>query len=101
MAATPEPEEEEKTPATETEVAPEVDMEVWMQRIRSGWTLTTAAGITIGELYLIVSLELQVVSCILALISQNKVIKQRFHFLFISLLTRSMAQKNSLNAAPQ
>lgn len=56
MTATPEPEEEEKAPAGETEVTkPEVDMEVWMQRIRNGWTLTTAAGITIGELYLIVS----------------------------------------------
>lgn len=57
MVATPEPEEEEKAPAAEAEVTPEVDMEVWMQRIRSGWTLASATGITVGELYLIVSLE--------------------------------------------
>lgn len=66
MAATPEPEEEEKAPAAETNVTPEVDMEVWMQRIRSGWTLASAAGVTIGELYLIVSQVLWVISCILS-----------------------------------
>ncbi|XP_063888379.1 mucin-2-like isoform X2 [Scylla paramamosain] len=51
-ATTPEPEEEEKPP-TETVEAVEVDMKAWMQKIRSGWTLASATGISIGELYLI------------------------------------------------
>lgn len=62
MAATPEP-EEEKAQAAETNVAAQVNMEVWMQRIRSGWTLASAAGITVGELYLIVSLKFSISSC--------------------------------------
>ena len=54
-ATTPEPEEEEKPPSTETVETVEVDMKAWMQKIRSGWTLASATGISIGELYLIVS----------------------------------------------
>ncbi|MPC33376.1 Protein cramped-like [Portunus trituberculatus] len=52
-ATTPEPEEEEKPPSTETVEAVEVDMKAWMQKIRNGWTLASATGISIGELYLI------------------------------------------------
>ena len=54
-AATPEPKEEEKAPPPDTEEALEVDVEAWMHKIRSGWTLASATGTSIGELYLIVS----------------------------------------------
>ncbi|XP_069949422.1 LOW QUALITY PROTEIN: mucin-17 [Cherax quadricarinatus] len=52
LAATPEPEEEDRNPSAEADEGTEHDIEAKLQKIRDGLTLNTVGGITIGELYL-------------------------------------------------